>query len=71
MFELADGYRDRGMAAFADVQQREFAAEERGFTATKHQRQVGAGYFDDVAEVISGGTVSTGALSGSTEERQF
>jgi isocitrate lyase len=71
MFELADGYRDRGMAAFADVQQREFAAEERGFTATKHQRQVGAGYFDDVAEVISGGTVSTGALSGSTEEAQF
>jgi isocitrate lyase len=71
MFELADGYRDHGMAAFADVQQREFAAEDRGFTATKHQRQVGAGYFDDVAEVISGGTVSTGALSGSTEERQF
>src|ERR687896_149765 len=71
MFELADGYRDRGMAAFADVQQREFAAEDRGFTATKHQRQVGAGYFDDVAEVISGGSVSTGALSGSTEESQF
>jgi isocitrate lyase len=71
MFELADGYRDRGMAAFADVQQREFAAEDRGFTATKHQRQVGAGYFDDVAEVISGGSVSTGALAGSTEERQF
>jgi isocitrate lyase len=71
MFELADGYRDHGMAAFVDVQQREFAAEERGFTATKHQRQVGAGYFDDVAEVISGGSVSTGALAGSTEERQF
>jgi isocitrate lyase len=71
MFELADGYRDRGMAAFADVQQREFAAEDRGFTATKHQRQVGAGYFDAVAEVISGGSVSTGALSGSTEESQF
>jgi isocitrate/methylisocitrate lyase len=59
------------MAAFADVQQREFAAEDRGFTATKHQRQVGAGYFDDVAEAISGGTVSTGALTGSTEESQF
>jgi isocitrate lyase len=71
MFELADGYREGGMAAFSALQQKEFAAEDRGFTATKHQRQVGAGYFDDVAEVISGGAVSTGALEGSTESAQF
>ena len=71
MFELADGYRDTGMTAFSALQQREFAAEDRGFTATKHQRQVGAGYFDDVAEVISGGSVATGALEGSTESAQF
>ncbi len=71
MFELADGYRDSGMKAFSALQQKEFAAEERGFTATKHQRQVGAGYFDDVAEVIAGGSVSTGALEGSTEQAQF
>ena len=71
MFELADGYRDTGMKAFSALQQKEFAAEERGFTATKHQRQVGAGYFDDVAEVIAGGSVSTGALEGSTEQAQF
>jgi isocitrate lyase len=71
MFELADGYRDSGMKAFAALQEKEFAAEDRGFTATKHQRQVGAGYFDDVAEVIAGGSVSTGALEGSTEAAQF
>ena len=71
MFELADGYRDTGMKAFSALQQKEFAAEDRGFTATKHQRQVGAGYFDEVAEVISGGSVSTGALEGSTESSQF
>ncbi len=71
MFELADGYRDSGMRAFSALQQKEFAAEERGFTATKHQRQVGAGYFDDVAEVIAGGSVATGALEGSTERAQF
>jgi isocitrate lyase len=71
MFELAEGYRERAMAAFADLQQREFAAEERGFTATKHQRQVGAGYFDEVAEIVAGGSISTGALEGSTEEAQF
>jgi isocitrate lyase len=71
MFELADGYRDSGMKAFSALQQKELAAEERGFTATRHQRQVGAGYFDDVAEVIAGGSVSTAALEGSTEEAQF
>jgi isocitrate lyase len=71
MFELADGYRDTGMKAFSALQQKEFAAEDRGFTPTKHQRQVGAGYFDDIAEVISGGAVSTGALERSTEAAQF
>jgi isocitrate/methylisocitrate lyase len=71
MFELAHGYRDRGMAAYSELQEREFAAEERGYTATRHQREVGAGYFDDVAQVIAGGTASTTALTGSTEEDQF
>jgi isocitrate lyase len=71
MFELARGYRDHGMTAYAELQQREFANEENGYTATSHQREVGAGYFDEVAEIISGGKASTGALSGSTEEAQF
>ncbi len=71
MFELARGYRDSGMTAYAELQQREFANEENGYTATSHQREVGAGYFDEVAEIISGGKGSTGALSGSTEEAQF
>ncbi|CAM3770325.1 isocitrate lyase [Alkalicoccus chagannorensis] len=71
MFELADGYRDRGMAAYSELQQQEFAAESRGYTATKHQREVGTGYFDEVAQVISSGTSSTTALAGSTETAQF
>jgi isocitrate lyase len=71
MFELARGYREDGMTAFADLQEREFASEEHGYTATQHQREVGAGYFDEVAETISGGDASTKALSGSTEEAQF
>jgi isocitrate lyase len=72
MFDLARGYRERGMAAYADLQQREFASEEHGYTATKHQREVGAGYFDEVAQVIAGGEdVTTAALTGSTEEAQF
>jgi isocitrate lyase len=71
MFELAHNYRDRGMAAYSELQQAEFAAEEHGYTATKHQREVGAGYFDDVTQVISGGVSSTTALTGSTEEQQF
>jgi isocitrate lyase len=71
MFELSLGYRDRGMAAYSELQQREFTLEDAGYTATKHQREVGTGYFDDVAQVISGGTSSTTALSGSTEEEQF
>jgi isocitrate lyase len=71
MFDLAHGYRERGMAAYSELQQLEFASEERGYTATRHQREVGAGYFDDVAQVIAGGTASTTALTGSTEEAQF
>jgi isocitrate lyase len=71
MFELAHNYRERGMTAYSELQQAEFAAEEHGYTATKHQREVGAGYFDDVTQVISGGVSSTTALTGSTEEQQF
>lgn len=71
MFELAHGYRERGMAAYSEVQQAEFAAEEYGYTAVKHQREVGTGYFDEVANVISAGQSSTVALAGSTEEEQF
>jgi isocitrate/methylisocitrate lyase len=72
MFDLARGYRERAMAAYAELQQREFASEEHGYTATKHQREVGAGYFDEVAQVIAGGEeVATAALTGSTEEAQF
>lgn len=71
MFELARGYKERGMAAYSELQQAEFASEPNGYTAVKHQREVGTGYFDEVAQVISGGTSSTTALSGSTEEAQF
>jgi isocitrate lyase len=71
MFELARGYRDRGMAAYSELQQAEFASEINGYTATKHQREVGTGYFDEVTQVIAGGEASTTALSGSTEEEQF
>jgi isocitrate lyase len=71
MFELAHAYRAHGMAAYSVLQEHEFAAEAAGYTATKHQREVGAGYFDAVAEVISGGTASTLALKGSTEKEQF
>ncbi|ATA59034.1 isocitrate lyase [Geobacillus stearothermophilus] len=71
MFELARGYKERGMAAYAELQQAEFAAEKYGYTATRHQREVGTGYFDEVAQVISGGQASTVALKGSTEEEQF
>ncbi|MGD6843788.1 isocitrate lyase [Bacillus infantis] len=71
MFELARGYKDRGMAAYSELQQREFASEEFGYTATRHQREVGTGYFDQVSMVVSGGTSSTTALKGSTEEEQF
>jgi isocitrate lyase len=71
MFELASQYRESGMAAYSHMQQAEFAAEQRGYTATRHQREVGTGYFDQVAEVISGGLSSTKALDDSTEKHQF
>ncbi|CAG9610601.1 isocitrate lyase [Pseudoneobacillus rhizosphaerae] len=71
MFELARGYKDRGMAAYSELQEAEFASEENGYTATRHQREVGTGYFDQVSMVITGGTSSTTALKGSTEEAQF
>ena len=71
MFELATGYRDRGMAAYSELQQAEFASEAKGYTATRHQREVGTGYFDAVATAISGGQSSTVALKESTEAAQF
>src|ERR1700733_6913290 len=71
MFDLARGYRERGMAAYSELQQAEFAAEADGYTATRHQREVGVGYFDAVAMAISGGKSSTTAFSGSTEAAQF
>jgi isocitrate lyase len=71
MFELALDFQARGMTAYAEFQAREFASEKRGYTATRHQREVGAGYFDEVSRLVSGGTCSTTALTGSTEEAQF
>jgi isocitrate lyase len=71
MFELARKYRDRGMLAYVELQEREFAMEPYGYTATRHQHEVGAGYFDEVAQVIAGGTSSVTALRGSTEQAQF
>ncbi len=71
MFELASGYRDRGMAAYSELQQAEFAAEERGYAATRHQREVGTGYFDAVSNAISGGLSTTTAMAESTETDQF
>ena len=70
MFELARGYRDRGMSAYVELQEREFSLEPDGYTATKHQREVGAGYFDKVMQAVSKDS-STLALHGSTEEAQF
>src|SRR5438094_6258549 len=71
MFELASGYRDRGMTAYSELQQAEFASEAAGYTATRHQREVGTGYFDAVASAVSGGQASTVALKESTESAQF
>jgi isocitrate lyase len=71
MFQLALGYKERGMAAYSQLQEAEFAMESCGYTATKHQCEVGTGYFDEVAQVIAGGMSSTTALKGSTEEAQF
>jgi len=71
MFQLAKGYKQRGMAAYSELQQAEFAAEVDGYTATKHQREVGTGYFDEISQIVSGGTSSPTAMIGSTEEAQF
>lgn len=71
MFELASAYRDRGMAAYSELQQAEFASEANGYTATRHQREVGTGYFDAIASAVSGGRASTVALRESTEAAQF
>ena len=71
MFQLASGYRDRGMAAYSELQQAEFAAEAQGYEATRHQREVGTGYFDLVSNTLSGGQSSTTAMGESTEKAQF
>ncbi|HYY30571.1 MAG TPA: isocitrate lyase [Chthoniobacterales bacterium] len=71
MFSLAKGYKEHGMSAYAELQEEEFAAEANGYTATRHQREVGTSYFDEVSMVISGGESSTTALHGSTEIEQF
>ncbi len=71
MFELASQYRESGMAAYSQMQQAEFESEQYGYTATRHQREVGTGYFDQVTEVISGGNASTRAMADSTEQHQF
>jgi isocitrate lyase len=71
MFELAKSYAAEGMPAYVRLQEREFELEDEGYTAVKHQREVGTGYFDEVAQVLSGGLSSTLALEGSTEEEQF
>src|ERR1700728_4194489 len=71
MFDLASGYRESQMSAYVALQEAEFKAEKRGYSATRHQREVGAGYFDDVTQTIVAGTSSITALTGSTEEEQF
>ena len=71
MFELARGYAQKGMPAYVELQEREFSLEKDGYTATKHQREVGTGYFDEVSQAVSGGMSSTVALKGSTEADQF
>ena len=70
MFELSENYRDKGMTGFVDLQEKEFAAQERGFTAVKHQREVGASYFDQIGQVCTGSS-NLSAIEGSTEEEQF
>jgi len=71
MYELARQYREEGMPAYSRLQQAEFASEQQGYTATRHQHEVGTGYFDEVMKVISSGQSSTTALEGSTEAAQF
>jgi isocitrate lyase len=71
MFELAELYREQGMAGYSQLQEKEFALQAKGFKAVKHQSFVGTGYFDAVQETITSGETSTTALKGSTEEEQF
>ena len=71
IFDLSEKYRDSGMSAYVELQEQEFESAGRGYTAAKHQREVGAGYFDAVTSVVSGGVSELTALSGSTEEEQF
>src|SRR5262249_23205129 len=71
MFDLATGYRDRGMTAYVELQSKEFKREAEGYTATRHQREVGTGYFDKVLMTVSGGKAETAAYAGSTESEQF
>jgi isocitrate lyase len=71
MFELARGYREHGMTAYADLQQAEFANADAGYTAVKHQHEVGASYFEEVALAITGGESETTSVRGSTEASQF
>jgi isocitrate lyase len=71
MFSLAKGYKENAMEAYSNLQQAEFAELENGFTAVKHQREVGTGYFDKISQIVSDGDSSTLALKGSTEEEQF
>lgn len=70
-YELATAYREEGMPAYVRVQEREFAREKDGYSAAKHQREAGTGYFDQVLQTVSGGQASTAALAGSTEAAQF
>ena len=70
-FRMAADYKARGMAAYSELQEAEFAAEREGYTATRHQREVGTGYFDQVALALSGGATETTALAQSTEAQQF
>jgi isocitrate lyase len=71
MFQLANGYRDRGMGAYSELQQAEFAAEKQGYEAIKHQEFAGTGYFDLINEIASNGLSSTLGMTGSTESEQF
>ena len=70
-FELADAYREEGMPAYVRIQDQEFARERDGYTATKHQREAGTGYFDQILMAVTSGQAATGALHGSTEAEQF
>jgi isocitrate lyase len=70
-FKLAHAFARKGMSAYVELQEQEFASEDLGYTAVRHQREVGTGYFDQVLMAVSGGKATTGALKGSTEEEQF